>query len=152
MLPRMPSLRPDEIANAKAVVSDLFPDLTAGINALPWADSDEARVDQIEKRFGFLADWVLSLHGLNTEATSRAALLHHVDRASTDASWFLKRAAQGDYTPDKNAERFPPLQLDDRNKLTWDALFGAWEKLHKAKGGPEKIRKQWRSILARFAG
>jgi hypothetical protein len=99
LLPRMPSLMPDEIANARAAVADLFPDLTAGINALPCVDSDEARVAQIEKRFGFLADWALSLHGLNTDATSRAALLHHVDRASTDASWRLKRAAQGDYTP-----------------------------------------------------
>ena len=83
LLPRMPSLRPEEIANARATVADLFPDLTAGINALPCADSDEAREAQIEKRFGFLADWVLSLHGLNTDATSRAALLHHVDLAST---------------------------------------------------------------------
>lgn len=105
----------------------------------------------MEERFGFLADWVLAQHGINTDAKSCAALLHHVDLASTDAFWFLKRAAKGDYTPDKNAERFPPLPLGTGPKLTWDTLFATWEASHKAKQGAESIRNQWRSILDNFA-
>ncbi len=151
LLPRMTSLKPTEVADAREIVSDLFPDLTAGINALARTASDQECLRQMEERFGFLADWVLAQHGINTDAKSRAALLHHVDLASTDAFWFLKRAAKGDYTPDKNAERFPPLQLGTGPKLTWGTLFAAWETVHTAKQGAESIRKQWRSILDNFA-
>ena len=136
LLSRMTSLKPTEVADAREIVSDLFPDLTAGINALARAASDQECLRQMEERFGFLADWVLALHGINTDAKSRAALLQHVDLASTDASWFLKRAASGDYRPDKNAERFPPLQLGSGSKLTWDTLFAGWEAGHKASRGP----------------
>jgi hypothetical protein len=142
LLPRMTSLKPTEIANAREVVSDLCPDLTAGINAIARITSNDARLAQMEERFGFLADWLLALHGINTDAKSRAALLHHVDLASTDAFWFLKRAAKGDYTPDKNAERFPPLQLGTGPNLTWGTLFAAWEAVHAAKQGAVSIRKQ----------
>ncbi len=97
LLPRMTSLKPTEVADAREIVSDLFPDLTAGINALARTVTDEECLRQMEERFGFLADWVLAQHGIITDAKSRAALLHHVDLASTDAFWFLKRAAKGDY-------------------------------------------------------
>ena len=41
LLPRMTSLKPTEVADAREIVSDLFPDLTAGINALARTASDE---------------------------------------------------------------------------------------------------------------
>ena len=53
--------------------------------------------------------------------------------------------------PTKMLSALPPLQLGTGPKLTWDALFKAWETLHKAKQGAESIRKQWRSILDNFA-
>lgn len=151
LLARMTSLRPAQIDDAREILADLFPDLTASINALARATSDDKRVAQMEERFGFLADWVLALHGINTDAKSRTVLLHHVDLASTDAFWFLKGAASGNYTPDKNADRFPPLHLDATPQLTWDALFANWENVHKAKEGAETIRRQWRSILNHFS-
>ena len=151
LLPRMTSLKSAQIDNAREILADFFPDLTAGINALARATSDDEHLAQMEERFGFLADWVLALHGINTDARSRTALLHHVDLASTDAIWFLKGAASGNYTPDTKANRFPSLQLEAEQQLTWDDLFANWEKVHKAKDGAETIRRQWRSILDHFA-
>src|SRR5262245_48624028 len=89
----------------------------------------------MERRFGFLADWVLALRGVGTDAASRQKLLEQVDSAVTDAAWKLKRNAAGDYRPDANAERFP--QWESRSTsggngratgLAFDDLFERWRR------------------------
>ncbi|GAB4065382.1 hypothetical protein GCM10028812_08730 [Ancylobacter sonchi] len=66
-------------------------DLTASINALP--KDAQNLLPAMEARFGRLADWVLSLHGVVTDAPSRVRLLHVAEQAATDAAWRMERAA-----------------------------------------------------------
>lgn len=117
----------------------------------------------LERRFGGLVDWVCGLKGVVLHADDRAALLAAVERAATDAAWRMKRAANGDYSPDPAAQRFPswsPPTVETKStqrgtdcsaSLSWDALIAAWETAHKASGGPEPTRREWRSRITKFA-
>lgn len=73
LLPRLPALKPGEIASARSTIEALGPDLTKGINS--HEAEDTLRPELIEQRFGFLVDWVLATKGLQTDAASRAQLL-----------------------------------------------------------------------------
>lgn len=96
--------------------------LTRGIDLLDPSDPTEMAM---EARFGFLADFALMRYGLTVDAASRTRLLHEVAKAATDAGWALKRAAQGDYSPDPKAARFPSFEMT-RAGVTLTALFEAW--------------------------
>lgn len=82
------------------VLVDVFEDLPPG-------DSDQS----LEVHFGLLASWVLARHALEVTPSSRLSLLRQVAEAALDAGWAMKRAAQGDYTPDPRAKRFPEIDL-----------------------------------------
>ncbi len=97
-------------------------DLTAGINALPRGEPDEA----LEKRFGMLADWVLAHRGLELDPDTRRKFLIQVASASLDAGWRLKRAAEGDYTPDPKAIRFPAFEAKGGAVSLQSLLDGWW--------------------------
>ncbi|WP_420967903.1 tyrosine-type recombinase/integrase [Bradyrhizobium sp. B120] len=110
----------DESETREAVAA--FGDgLTAGINALPPAESAEA----LEKRFGMLADWVLAQHGIELDDKTRQKFLIQVATASIDAGWRLKRAAAGDYTPDPKAARFPAFERRG-GSVTLQSLLDGW--------------------------
>lgn len=100
-----PRLSADEVMRSVEAAAPWAPELTTSVNALP--EDISQRVDAMEERFGWLADWVLALHGVVTDGASRLRLLDAVEQAATDAAWRLKRAAQGDYSPDPKAQRFP---------------------------------------------
>jgi hypothetical protein len=65
-------------------------------------------------------------------------------KAFTDANQQLVRNANGDYTPDPKAVRFPKLE-DKKDKVL---LWPAWEK-YSARLKPAS-RKRWRPIMARL--
>lgn len=100
-----PRLSADEVEKHEAAAASWQPDLTGSINALPRDTAN--RLEAMETRFGWLADWVLATHGVVTDGMSRVRLLDAVEQAATDAAWRLKRAASGDYSPDPAAQRFP---------------------------------------------
>lgn len=100
-----PRLSADEVEQHVAAAAPWQPDLTGAINALPRDTGN--RLEAMEARFGWLADWVLTTHGVVTDGMSRVRLLDAVEQAATDAAWRLKRAANGDYSPDPAAQRFP---------------------------------------------
>lgn len=79
-------------------------DLTAAVNAMP-ADQHDA----LEDRFKLLADWVLIRQRIHLNPNDRRRFLRLVGRASLDAGWQLHRNAEGDYTPDVKALRFPSI-------------------------------------------
>ncbi len=67
----------------------------------------EAGVGGLERWYGTTADRLLLEHGLMADAESRARLLDELHRAFTMAADLLKTRAEGDYSPDPNAKRFP---------------------------------------------
>lgn len=119
----LPPIEPGRGTEVAQAVELLGPDLTAGIDALPISPSN---LEGLEKRFGGLADWVLRRHGIEIDHETRAKLLDHVSRGATFAAWQLKRNADGDYTPDPNAARFPPVRLI-ADAISLDALYEKWE-------------------------
>ncbi len=99
--------------------------------------------EALESRFGWLVDWVLSKHGLIIDAASRAKLLAEAGRASSFAAMALKRNADGDYTPDPNALRFPPIESLKRlpsiaPSKTLTELFDHWK--HEKKPSPSTVQ------------
>ena len=102
---------------------DSGPVLLDAIADLPPGDSAQS----LEVRFGLLASWVLARHGLEVTPNSRLRLLQQVAEAALVAGWAMKRAAQGDYTPDPKANRFPPVSAQPAaSGLTFEALFEHW--------------------------
>ncbi|WP_149574976.1 DUF6538 domain-containing protein [Xanthobacter oligotrophicus] len=130
-----PRLSAEEVDSSVAAAEPWHPDLTGSVNSLPRDTTN--RLEAMESRFGWLADWVLATHGVVTDGLSRVRLLDAVEQAATDAAWRLKRAAAGDYSPDPAAQRFPafalasvapPPRATSRRKadVSLSALVEAW--------------------------
>ncbi len=110
-------------------------DLSAAVNALP-----VNQYDALEDRFGLLADWVLIRHRIHLNADDRQRFLRLVGAASLDAGWQLRRNAEGDYSPDPKAQRFPAIEsvaaVKPRQTIT--GLFDRWWAEAKATGRSRK--------------
>lgn len=121
-----PSLMPGELPSEAQASAIFGTELTEGVNALPAGAVDAIRA--LEARFGVVTDWVLQKHGLSIDAESRAKLLRHIAASSQDAGWNLKRNAEGDYTPDPKAARFPPISVvtAPAKATSLDHLFDKW--------------------------
>jgi hypothetical protein len=63
----------------------------------------------MEQRFGPLADAALAREGIVTDDDSRWKLIEALARDLTEAAKKLARNANGDYSPDTYADRFPQL-------------------------------------------
>jgi integrase len=101
-----PPIEPGQITDRQDAAARFGNDLTIGIDALP---RSEPSPEVLEQRFGRLAAWVLTRHGLEVDADTRVRLLKEVGRAAIEAGWRLKRAATGDYSDDPAERRFPPF-------------------------------------------
>ncbi|MGO4526804.1 hypothetical protein AB4097_18320 [Microvirga sp. 2MCAF35] len=116
-------------------------DLTAGINALPRSDDTTA----LEQRFGQVLSWVLTKHALHVDAATRTALLKATAQASHLAAFRLKRAADGDYSPDDNEKRFPSIPVTgQQSATTLTDLFDRWMKETRPAGSTITT---WRSVM-----
>ncbi|MCA1397472.1 hypothetical protein [Bradyrhizobium sp. BRP56] len=128
---------------------DLFGtgDLSAAVNALP-ADQHDA----IEDRFGLLADWVLIRHRIHLNPNDRRRFLRLVGTASLDAGWQLRRNAEGDYTPDPKAQRFPAIEsvtaVKPRQTIT--GLFDRWWAEAKATGRSQSTHDAYKGAIDRL--
>ncbi|MBD9455911.1 hypothetical protein IB244_31045 [Rhizobium sp. RHZ02] len=69
-----------------------------------------------EQWFGETVDQILASHQLVVDNESRIALIAAAGKAIIEASARLGRNAEGDYSPDPAAERFPPLELKKEAK------------------------------------
>lgn len=117
------------------------PGLLDAIARLPPGDIAHS----LEVRFGLLASWVLGKHGLEVTQASRLKLLRQVAQATLDAGWVNKRAAQGDYTPDPNANRFPPVENTSFTRVTFKALFDRWRR--ETNPAPSTVAT-WKPVLS----
>ena len=145
-IPNPPTISWQEIMNERGAALGIFnvdrgPLLLDQIESLPVGDSDRS----LEIRFGLLASWVLARHGLEVTASSRLVLLKQVAEAALDAGWALKRASQGDYTPDPKANRFPALApMNSAPRLTLQSLFEKWRE--EVKPSPNTVAT-WKPII-----
>ncbi|WP_354098054.1 hypothetical protein [Bradyrhizobium sp. S3.2.12] len=139
------ALMPDEANTA----IELFGtgDLTAAVNAFP-ADQHDA----LEDRFGLLADWVLIRQRIHLNLNDRRRFVRLVGTASLDAGWQLRRNAQGDYSPDPKALRFPPVEsvaaIKPRRTLT--GLLDLWWTEAKATGRSENTYDTYKGAIDRL--
>ena len=122
-------------------------ELTAAVNALP-----AGQYDALEDRFGLLADWILIRQRIHLEPSERRRFLHLVGTASLDAGWQLRRNAEGDYTPDVKALRFPSIETVAavQSKVTITGLFELWWREAKATGRSQKTHDTYRGAVDRL--
>lgn len=122
-------------------------DLTAAINALP-----AGQHDGLENRFGLLADWALIRHRIHLAPDQRNHFLKLGAAASLDASWQLRRNAEGDYRPDPMAQRFPPIESVAalKPKQTITGLFDSWWREAKATGRSQSTHHAYKNAIDRL--
>ncbi len=87
------------------------------------------REEALEELFGREADRIAAKHGLSLDPASRLALLRQIGTTRILATARLKRAADGDFSPDTNLSRFPDYR--GLQKVTVADLFKSW-RLHNA--------------------
>lgn len=164
-VPNPPSVSWHEIMDERRAALNTFgisngPVLLDVIDSLPPGDSTHS----LEVRFGLLTSWVLARHGLEVTPGSRARLLHQIGEAALDAGWALKRAAQGDYSPDPKAARFPPVELqapsrasksptDPTGKTSLTGLEEAWWTEARTVGKSQSTHESYANsfrLLAKF--
>lgn len=91
----------------------------------------------LAKWYGDEADRLLLEHGIVTDETSRNRLHLELDRAMRQAAEQNLKRAEGDYSPDPKANRFPALSVTSKaapEGVTIRALFKLWERDHLAEG------------------
>lgn len=92
----------------------------------------EGRIRLLEKRFGSFVDVILAREGIVTDDRSRMLLLADAGRALTDAAKKLERNADGDYTPDPVAARFPSWDpKPTASGVSINEVFDRWKKERK---------------------
>ena len=99
-------------------------------------------------------DEVIGVSGLGLDEQSRFELLKEVAGARIRAAQTLERFAEGDYRPDKEAEKFPPMpsrgsvaSAGRREIGGMEALLVGWEK---EKSPRQATRDLWRTYIAEF--
>jgi integrase len=99
--------------------------------------ANTSTAERQERWFGETVDELLLKHGIITDDNSRKALMREVARAHIEAAQRLQKIAEGDYGPDPNATRFPPLRVAaqpaagrsrSEAALTLNELLGRWER------------------------
>lgn len=143
--PPSAALVPNEAMSAMALFGE--GDITAAVNALP-----AGQFDSLEERFGLIGDWVLIRQRIHLAQSDRRRFLHLVGTAALDAGWQLRRNAEGDYSPDPKAQRFPPIETVAaiKPKLKLSELFGAWWQEAKATGRSKKTHDVYKGAIDRL--
>lgn len=103
------------------------------------------------RRFGAEVDAFLARRGITVDGDTRYRLAGAAASAIAQAGRHLRRHARGDYSPDPQAARFPPVELPAAG-LTVDDLFARWSGERKPK---DKTAKRYLGVmkaLAKFLG
>jgi hypothetical protein len=123
-------------------------------NPLLIAKTDtERQVISMEHRFGGLADATLTREGIVTDDASRWKLIEALARDLTEAAKKLARNADGDYTPDTYATRFPSPTETKPSAQAGRSLTGladAWHTAALARGVRPRDAKRWKAVVLRF--
>ncbi|EJK80618.1 DUF6538 domain-containing protein [Rhizobium sp. AP16] len=93
-----------------------------------------------EQWYGQSIDELLISEGIATDGPSRDRLIQQVHQTLLLAADQQLKKAEGDYSPDPNVVRFPPIADKESKvgKITLTKLFERWERDHLANGGAPK--------------
>ncbi|MCO6389296.1 DUF6538 domain-containing protein [Aliihoeflea sp. 40Bstr573] len=105
----------------------------------------EASSGNLESWYGPTADNILANHELKADDASRKGLLVEIHKAVRQGAEVSRRKAEGDYSKDPKAERFPKLVTKDKAAKvagpTITEFFELWRRRHldnaKAAGTPD---------------
>ncbi|MBE2278476.1 MAG: hypothetical protein IAE87_19535 [Rhodobacteraceae bacterium] len=110
--------------------------------------------EMAEYRYGKALDMVLTERGLILDPADRAPLISAVAKAMQEAAGVNLRRAEGDYSPDEGAVRYPAFAppapkapVPATPAMTFNALFGFWEREHLADGKRPRTVKDFRHKL-----
>lgn len=102
---------------------------------------EQARIERLgmlNRRFGPLVEAILLREGVICDEDSQNRLLWAFSRAVGEATQKLKKNAEGDFTPDPVANRFPPWEgrkakpaAGNPSVLTFDDLMVRWKRERK---------------------
>ncbi len=121
-------------------------------------DRVAAAPEALERWYGPTVDTLLLERGIVTDDTSRQRLIQETDRAFRQVAEQQLKRAEGDYSPDPRANRFPPVEAATApanaptEKLSITALFKLWERDHLANGKSARtvgdFRQKIESLIA----
>jgi integrase len=120
---------------------------------------DERREMDMESRFGPIVDATLKHHGVFTTEHSRWLVVEAVARDLTVGVRKLARNADGDFTPDGYAIRFPAITelqgatAPQAGATTGKSLTGlaeAWHTAALARKVRKRDAKRWKAVVLRF--
>jgi integrase len=131
-----------------------------GTGILPGRQAGEVATpaEMADYRYGRALDALLAERRMILDPTDRPALIEAVARAMDEAAAVNLRKAEGDYSPDTGAARYPALDAPGTKpspRLTFATLFGFWEREHLAEGKRVRTAKDFRhklDSLAAFVG
>jgi integrase len=110
-------------------------------NVLALLDKAAATSEGLEKWYGSEADRMLLEQGIVTDEASRGRLLAELHRSVKQWAQQQAKRAEGDYSPDPMADRFPVLSSSpavspkgEPEGTTIRSLFKLWERDHLADG------------------
>lgn len=116
---------------------------------------NERRRASLEKRFGMMADAILVKRGIVTDENSRAKLIEHLSIDLSEAAKKLARNADGDYSPDEYAKRFPNFKEEPSKGPSNKSLKGLVAAWHKAaldrdvkKRDADRIKSRFEMLIA----
>ncbi|WP_171130683.1 MULTISPECIES: site-specific integrase [unclassified Ruegeria] len=99
----------------------------------------EAAEGGMEKWYGVFADEILAEEGIAIDQPTRVRLLREVHKSWTQAARQQLKRAEGDFSPDPQAMRFPEWETTTSPKVTTEgpsltSLFERWKKDHLSNG------------------
>jgi integrase len=120
-----------------------------GAASLRIASRDELRAGSMEARFGSIADATLAKRRLLIDDESRARLLKELLSASRQAAITLMKRAEGDYSTDLNASRFPEWEdgTASAHDVSLSSLFESWARERQP---ARSTLDQWRKHVGEF--
>ena len=95
----------------------------------------------------------MAREGIVTDDDSRWKLIEALARDLTEAAKKLARNADGDYSPDRYADRFPrlnELKAVPQTRRTLTALADAWHTHSLSRGMRPRDAKRWKAVVLRF--
>jgi integrase len=111
-------------------------------------------ITRLEVWYGRAADRILKAHSIQVDAPTRKALLREIHRTDIQALELIERNADGDFSPDPKANRFPAWALPAAppeaapSAVSLTQLCGLWEREHLANNGAAKTIPDFRQKLA----
>ena len=133
-----------EVGNVRAEAGQF------GRAALMIGTDETKRLRSVEERVGGFSDALLARRGLVIDVESRVRLNEQVLTALRKANLLLIKRAQGDYSPDPEAQSFPalPEAKGSTGAVSLAALFDGYAKERKL---PQSTADQWRKHCESFA-